>query len=328
MPHRFISFDKTTFQENFYNYFNAAGTLLLIAGGCYFAGGLSGFVFGIPKLLETSNNVTDAEKIKRAIAQNDNLVQISDWVTKIIVGVGLTQLGNIPHFILKIGTVLAPSFGELTPEGIAKGRNVAIVTILYFTILGFITLYLWTRLYFTKKINQLEIDLNQDLKDEFAGLKKVNNEIQEKLTDAGGGKNTSSDEIMKMKEEGLSKTNVNAEEYTDDPQKGKWGKLPIANDRKMTATIVSSHIPNFYEVTLTVMSTNADKPLKGYVNFHLHNTFRNPNPIIAVEDNKAVLRLKMVYGAFTVGAEADNGQTKLELDLAELPDAPQDFKER
>jgi hypothetical protein len=113
-----------------------------------------------------------------------------------------------------------------------------------------------------------------------------------------------------------------------DPQKGKWGKSSEANNRKMTAVIVSSHITNFYEVTITVVSTDDEKPLKGYVNFYLHNTFRNPNPVIAVEDNKAILRLKMVYGAFTVGAEADKGLTKLELDLAELPDAPQDFKER
>ena len=41
----------------------------------------------------------------------------------------------------------------------------------------------------------------------------------------------------------------------------------------------------------------------------------------------ATLQL-IAYGAFTVGAECDGGTTKLELNLAELPDAPQLFKER
>jgi hypothetical protein len=34
------------------------------------------------------------------------------------------------------------------------------------------------------------------------------------------------------------------------------------------------------------------------------------------------------WGAFTVGVLADEGRTKLELDLSELEDAPEDFRSR
>lgn len=64
------------------------------------------------------------------------------------------------------------------------------------------------------------------------------------------------------------------------------------------------------------------------VKFHLHHTFSNPDPVISVQDGEAVLKLTKVYGAFTVGAEADDGNTFLELDLAELSDAPKEFEER
>ena len=79
---------------------------------------------------------------------------------------------------------------------------------------------------------------------------------------------------------------------------------------------------------MTVEGTNKDLPLKGLVKFHLHNTFLNPDPIIAVQDGKAVLKLSKVYGAFTVGAEADDGQTLLELDLADDESLPEEFRER
>jgi len=48
--------------------------------------------------------------------------------------------------------------------------------------------------------------------------------------------------------------------------------------------------------------------------------------LVEVEGSEAVLTLK-VYGSFTVGAETDNGNTKLELDLAEIPNVPKDFKD-
>jgi hypothetical protein len=57
----------------------------------------------------------------------------------------------------------------------------------------------------------------------------------------------------------------------------------------------------------------------------LHNTFHNQNPLVLVEDNEAVLTL-LAVGSFTVGAETDNGATKLELDLVDVPGVSDYFK--
>lgn len=312
------------FLWNLSAYLTSAGTLLLVAGGCYFAGGLTGFLFGIPKIVQPSPTSADSEKAKTIITQNDNLVQISDWITKIIVGVGLTQLYNIPHFLNKVGIAMAPSFS--LNENIL-GRNVAIVTILYFSILGFMSVYLWTRLYFTKEVRKLEDDLGK-IMDDINTIKKANNALQELSVDVGGGKNTPKAELHTIRRNSAESAVSAKEEYEDDPQKGKWGGKSEVNGRMISAKVNPGPFPGFYMVEIRVVSTDISKPLTGFVKFFLHDTFINSNPIIAVEENVAVLNLTKVYGAFTIGAEADGGDTKLELDLAELPDAPAEFKSR
>jgi hypothetical protein len=315
---------KISTAENLFNYLNTLGSLLLVAGASFCSGGLTGFLFGVPRMLQNGNLLADSEQ-KRVITQNDNLVQISDWLTKIIVGVGLTQLYNIPTYIKHIGTQLSYTFGT----DINKGSNAAIVTILYFVVAGFFSVYLWTRVYFTRMLNELEKVLDDQLKQDVEILKKVNNELQENSTDVGGGKNiTSADIRTKLSEALTNQSNPTEPEYFDDPQKNKWGGQAARNGRIMTATVMPSSVKEFYRVEIKVISTDPSRPLTGFVLFHLHDTFRNPDPVIAVQNGSAILKLNMVYGAFTVGAEADNGYTQLELDLAELPNAPEEFRSR
>jgi hypothetical protein len=113
-----------------------------------------------------------------------------------------------------------------------------------------------------------------------------------------------------------------------DPQKGVWGGKEITNDRSISATVKSIPGSRFYRVVVVVKSIDANKPLIGKVEFHLHPTFSNPNPTILVNDGIAELKL-VAWGAFTLGAVADNGETKLELDLADKNvNAPEDFKNK
>ncbi|MBA4067996.1 MAG: hypothetical protein C0501_30690 [Isosphaera sp.] len=66
---------------------------LLWAGACFAVGGLVGFLFGIPR---TGRRVPVAGSAGTAAAPpavraNTNLEEVSDWVTKILIGVTLTQ---------------------------------------------------------------------------------------------------------------------------------------------------------------------------------------------------------------------------------------------
>lgn len=56
-------------------------------------------------------------------------------------------------------------------------------------------------------------------------------------------------------------------------------------------------------------------------------TFSQLVETVVAKDAKAKLRLT-AYGAFTVGVEAGNGKTRLELDLSEDPSFPKEFRER
>jgi hypothetical protein len=116
--------------------------------------------------------------------------------------------------------------------------------------------------------------------------------------------------------------------HPDDPQKGMWGGLEIDNERRLSASVRPLPGPSGWcVVKLVVSSTNLQKPLAGEATFHLHPTFKKDTATVPVKEGRAQLEL-VAWGAFTVGAECDGGQTKLELDLATLPEAPEMFRSR
>lgn len=113
----------------------------------------------------------------------------------------------------------------------------------------------------------------------------------------------------------------------DDPWKGAFGGKSAASDRVLEAAIDPvPESPGIYLVQLSVRSTKRDKPLTGEVLFFLHPTFK-VEQVGVKPDADGVARLNLTaWGAFTVGALADGGATKLELDLAKHPDADAEFK--
>lgn len=119
---------------------------------------------------------------------------------------------------------------------------------------------------------------------------------------------------------------VRSKPQSDDPQKERWGGLAERNGRKLSAKISKvKGSKEWYEITVTVAAVTSAHPLKGQVTFHLHPTFRESRQVVEVENGRASLSL-LAWGAFTVGAEADRGATKLELDLSEVAGAPRAFK--
>jgi cellulose biosynthesis protein BcsQ len=110
----------------------------------------------------------------------------------------------------------------------------------------------------------------------------------------------------------------------DDPQKGRWGGQSRRFGRELRAA-GRELSPGWFEIELVVAST-AGSALTGSVQFHLHPTFAKPVVVVEAENGKAMWTLTC-YGAFTVGAVADDGRTTLELDLSEVEDLPSAFRE-
>lgn len=151
-----LEFNKGKAHFNWTNpteYFVALGTGLLMGGACFCMGALAGFLFGIPKIVESSNHKDPIKSRGGEVLHNDNLVQISDWLTKIIVGVGLTQINQIPAYLDKLGKYFGPSFERIgNPHSAQISETIAICVVLYFLILGFIACYLWTRFSFAEML--------------------------------------------------------------------------------------------------------------------------------------------------------------------------------
>jgi hypothetical protein len=114
---------------------------LLWALACLAAGTFVGFLFGVPRISqEEASTMAKGTAYRQRV--NTNLEQISDWLTKIVVGLGLVNLGEIPALLWRAGYRVAASI-EGTPPAISLG----IALVIYFTVLGFFLGYLLTRLY-------------------------------------------------------------------------------------------------------------------------------------------------------------------------------------
>jgi hypothetical protein len=157
-------------------------TGLMWAGACLGLGGLLGFLFGIPRTSDvvinqpvvaattanigvTTANTANTQATSnegapemRAIpptptppnpsssrrGQESSLEQIADWVTKLLLGGGLTQLQQIPEMFTNWGYHVALGLGA--PGDAAANQVFATALIIYFLILGFFGGYLITLL--------------------------------------------------------------------------------------------------------------------------------------------------------------------------------------
>lgn len=113
--------------------FGAGG---LLACGAFSVGGLLGLLFGIPRIAQIQSEGAQVADPK-FLAANNNLIQISDWLTKILVGAGLTQLTKAPAALASFGDHYGTTIG---------GRDIAVFVLIHFTVSGFLSGYLFTRL--------------------------------------------------------------------------------------------------------------------------------------------------------------------------------------
>lgn len=112
----------------------ATGILLALA--MVSVGGFLGFLFAVPRSAQSED--------KSRYQTNTNLEEVSDWLTKIIVGIGLVQLEPIYEFSAKLASQFGIGLG-----GGAIGTIFAALIGVYSIIAGFFVCYIWTRVYLT-----------------------------------------------------------------------------------------------------------------------------------------------------------------------------------
>jgi hypothetical protein len=100
-----------------------------------------GFLFGLPRARVAGD---DSDPAQTATAStfyltNSNLIKVSDWLTTIVIGLGLVNLGKLVPAIRQLGHALQQPLGDAPYSG-AIGISVLLVGLLA----GFILDYLWT----------------------------------------------------------------------------------------------------------------------------------------------------------------------------------------
>jgi hypothetical protein len=115
----------------------------MLAAAAGTTGVLVGFVFSIPRTLtsEARPPQGSADDQRIAYQPNTNLEQISDWLTKILVGIGLVQIREIGGLLSAITSTIAPGLGNDD-----QATAFATVVIIYSLVSGFLAGYLITRL--------------------------------------------------------------------------------------------------------------------------------------------------------------------------------------
>jgi hypothetical protein len=131
-------------------------SLVMLSLASLTVGGLIGFLFGIPRALQDGHGARgpadpgDGSAPRTAgtpYQANTNLEQISDWLTKILVGVGLVQIGSLPS---TAGRFVSTITADLDiAQGNSGGRVIVGCLLVANLIGGFLISYLLTRLLLT-----------------------------------------------------------------------------------------------------------------------------------------------------------------------------------
>ncbi len=149
--------------QNFGEFLSLSSVGIMLAGASLLVGGALGFLFGIPRSLqqegtqEREEGNTDAASLANQTPTvgyrvNTNLEQISDWLTKILVGVGLTQINAIPGKLQEVIRYVAKGM-----RSSASDEIFALSVLMYFIVVGFLFGYLWTRLFLGAALRRADL---------------------------------------------------------------------------------------------------------------------------------------------------------------------------
>lgn len=318
---------------------STAFTLIIAGSAALITGVFVGFLFGIPRYAAQTSGplvrqVTGARQAgatasselvqvsSPVYSNNTNLEQVSDWLTKTLLGVALTQLSDIRHHLVTVATRLLPD-ASCTPNGPAF----AACLLVFFFGCGFFFGYLMTALKLGKALN----DAQESLKDEIIGQKTEKIEVQQQQLEKIATNIRNEGNVGGSFKGGIAELVAS---QTTDPHKDQWGGLSQANGYTLSATVKEltpdiGEQPAIYSVVLSVTDQQHRPGFETTdVSFHLHPSFV-PDTVKVVPKNGVATYSTRAWGAFTVGVEIGVDGTKLELDLANSDSAfPELFKQR
>lgn len=153
--------------------------LFILSGAAFLVGALVGFLFGIPKSRTDGGRAPEFQRITASgLAErywdNANLEEVSDWLTKIIVGLGLVE-------ITRLGDLFGAMSGRFDPILGKSGTIVLQGSILFFLVFGFILCYIWTRVMFYGILTDVNVIRSQVMIETKEEVAKIENRRAEEF---------------------------------------------------------------------------------------------------------------------------------------------------
>jgi hypothetical protein len=286
--------------------------------------GLLGFLFGIPRTAKPAIGAPTTGG--GAYEPNNNLEQVSDWLTKILVGAGLVELDDLKGSLSDIGASIARAV-----DGGTATSAVAQLIIVVFSVVGFLGAFFWTRIYYggiqvhadQNILSLLTRSLRQETEKaavEASRAEEQTNLVTRLLKPVSEFKGTSIPPAIRAK---IDQFRAAPREWEADPVRQFFGPSVVsASGLTLRGTLEKIVDDENAILTLTVEGSEA-RPLQGEVVFLLHPTY-----LLSVRTEQA----RNNRASVTISAEswyhaaAIVGDTVLVIDLRTIEGVPDWFK--
>jgi len=305
----------------------AAFVVVLMAGVTALAGGiLLGFLFGIPRTPTGSDDGSGSARKEGAggldYRPSTNLEQVTDWLTKILVGVGLVELKQLSGALAKLGKLVSST---LVPpvEGVSV---LAELVVIVFATVGFLVSFLWTRVYYPaiqvgtdigilEQLNRIRHDVKTVAQLATAPSEAEQAAVIETPLEATGPVEDVFHKIAEFqKAPPVFESDPTANIFAGSPSATKDRRLMGRVDKEMQAALI----------LVVRVEAIGGSTLDGEAIFLLHPTLDNPVRRVTCTNNAAETRF-FSEGTFHVAAILDGGKTVLMLDLSKVPAVPKWF---
>jgi hypothetical protein len=199
-------------------------------------GALLGFLFGIPRTLQRQTANDDATHY----VANTNLEQISDWLTKIIVGVTLIQIGHTRQALGDLADALHAPLGDRSASG---GFGLALS--IFSATSAFLLAYLWTRVRLHRELAIADSDIEGTVRKVVDLLAKEDALALSLLDRQLSGQNPASlDELAAALGRASESTLVQVYQRAEDVRVRTWREAKELPDHDRTIAVFRALIAN------------------------------------------------------------------------------------
>lgn len=128
-----------------------AGASLLAALAFFVLGLVAGFLFSLPRPAKSED-----DKGSGLLTANQNLLEVSDWITKSVVALSIANISDLPKMLRSAGAYVAGSDAHAADQSL-----IASIAVVYFSI-GLLLGYILTRGYLTEYFHAVDQSIATD----------------------------------------------------------------------------------------------------------------------------------------------------------------------